>query len=72
LKGREGWELALAIETQFCLDVEGLLPQDRYLITRGKESVEQMAATGQKTWLQSIQIARKVYKSEIKLETTQL
>jgi hypothetical protein len=72
LKVREGQELALAIKTQFRLDVEGLLPQDCHLITHGKESVEQMTATGQKTWLQSIQIACEVYESEIELETMQL
>ena len=72
LKVREGKELALAIDAQFSLDVDGLLPQDRHLITRGRQSVNEMMATGQKTWLQSIQIAREVYESEIESETTQL
>jgi hypothetical protein len=31
-----------------------------------------MSAIGQKTWLQSIIIAREIYESEIESETTQL
>jgi hypothetical protein len=46
-----------AIDTQFCMDVKGLLPQDKYLITCNRQAVKDMSATGQKTWLNSILIA---------------
>jgi hypothetical protein len=72
LKVQEGKELALAIDAQFSLDVNSLLPQDCHLITRDWQSVNEMMATGQKTRVQSIQIAREVYESEIESKTTQL
>jgi hypothetical protein len=47
LKVCNGKELVAAIITQFCMDVEGLLPQDQHLITCGRQAVKDMSATGQ-------------------------
>lgn len=61
-----------AIDTQFHMDVKGLLPQDKYLITCNRQAVNDMSATGQKTWLNSILITQEIYKSLIESETQQL
>jgi hypothetical protein len=44
LKVCEGKELAVAIDTQFHMDINGLLPQDQHLITCGRKVVEDMTA----------------------------
>jgi hypothetical protein len=45
---------------------------DRHLIDHSCIAVDQINAIGQKTWLQSIIIAREIYESEIESETSQL
>ncbi len=72
IKVHKAAELESAINEQFSLNIDGLLPQDHHLIDHGCNAVHQMSATGQKTWLQSIIVAHEIYESEIELETTQL
>ena len=72
LKVHEGEELKIAIEMQFQLGTDGLSVVNHHLITRGQEVVEAMSALGQKTWLQSIQIACEVYEKERESETMQM
>ena len=72
LKVREGRELEIAIDTQFRLGEDGLLPQDLHLISRGRQVVNAMSIIDRKTWLHSIQVAREIYENEIESETTQL
>ncbi len=59
-----------AIDTQFHMDVKGLLPQDKYLITCNRQAMT--CLLGQKTWLNSILITQEIYKSLIESETQQL
>jgi hypothetical protein len=72
IKVHEAAELESAIDKQFSLHTDGLLPHDCHLIDHGCIAVDQMSAIGQKTWLQSIIIACEIYESEIESETTQL
>jgi hypothetical protein len=73
IKVHEAAELESAINKQFSLHTNGLLPQDHHLSDRGCIAVDQMSAIGKKTWLQSIIITTcEIYESEIELATTQL
>jgi hypothetical protein len=72
IKVHEAAELESAIDKQVSLHIDGLLPQDCHQIDHSHNAVDQMSATGQKTWLQSIIIANEIYESEIELETAQL
>ena len=61
----------MVIDTQFQLGTNTLCIYDQHLIRMGR-AVDRMPATGQKTWLQSIQIARVVNESQQESETAQM
>jgi CBS-domain-containing membrane protein len=62
LKLKEGQELtAAAIQTQFSLGLDGLLPRDHHYIDRGLDHINALPVANRKAWLHGIQIARELY-----------
>jgi hypothetical protein len=70
IKLKEAREIEIAIEREFAQGPEGLRPEDRHLLRRGKRKVHRMPACEQRTWLHSMEVARHVASVEESDETT--